>query len=622
MNPQDPHIPHVPHDPAVEFPVGNFINPIILDPNSITKYVEKLLPPTILKPTNEKYFGNKKKQFYWIEMKEVVHKFHPSIPPTKIWIYSSPYHKKPHGQKQFVDNAAPLLIRTEKYNSVIVKWVNNLPFRHLLEEYIDHTLHGAGEETPDVRNVVHLHGGTQAPTSDGDPTDWYTPNQYKISTYPSLEPPCMLFWHDHAVGITRLNVYAGLSGGIYIINDANIEKNLNLPRGKYEVPLVITDKMFDIHGQLVYSTSNSSPAHPKWKSTFLGNMISVNNLVWPYLEVDQNKYRFRIVNSSDTRTYSFKLVYADDFTKAGPPFYQIGTDAGYLPKPILLNEPNNPNSPQLRLAIAERADIIIDFSGYPQGTEFIMLNTANAPFPNGNPPDINNVGQVMKFIVSRIPSCKQNICQPNFCIATPNNFRRINPTKASVVRKLILDINHMGTTHPEALYLNNLDFMKPVTERPLVGATEIWEIINITNGMHPIHIHLIDFQLLNRQKINSVGYIEAIMNANPVLVPGEGIPNVPDLTPYLLGEPISPFGTSDDGWKDVIQANGNEVTRLIMTFAPTDGPKKYPFDPTLGSYVWHCHILSHEDSDMMRPLQLYWGNKSQKHNKLIMNDPH
>lgn len=212
-----------------------------------------------------------------------------------------------------------------------------------------------------MRNVVHLHGGIQAPTSDGGPNDWYTPDQYKIFDYPVYNAPCMLFFHDHALGITRLNAYAGLSGGVFIVRDKQIESRLNLPVGKYEIPLVITDRTFDIQGQLVYSTSNSGPQHPKWNATFLGNTITVNSAVWPKLEVTPNKYRFRIVNASDTRTYSLKLVETNQVVRPGPAFFQIGTDNGYLPEPVILNDPTNPNSSELILAIGERADIIIDF---------------------------------------------------------------------------------------------------------------------------------------------------------------------------------------------------------------------------------------------------------------------
>lgn len=230
-----------------------------------------------------------------------------------------------------------------------------------------------------------------------------------------------------------------------------------------------------------------------------------------------------------------------------------------------------------------------------------MTNSAKAPFPNGAIPDPNTVGQIMKIIVKH--SCEKK----HFCIATPDDFVRLYPLDATVIRQLQLEVSNDMPMQPNALYLQNLAFDMPMSELPLVGATEIWELVNVTNGMHPIHIHLIDFQLINRQKFDVTAYIVALNLANPDLMPGMGIPNPVNVTPFLLGSPTSPIGTNEEGNKDVIRANGGEVTRLIMKFSPSASNKNYPFDPTKGQYMWHCHILSHEDNDMMRPMQLCWS---------------
>ena len=634
--------------PMGPFPVGQFIFPTILDPKLIRKYVAKLplpkkLIPNYMEKNPAKDLGHI--NYYDIEMIELRTNFHPDIPPTKIWLYrqvsSCCNHRKysqyihlvnknifnSHGshdsnnthnnacdcnpckcckcdnctcdpchcckcgtsQAPYSSDPTNPLIEIAMLDQAIVKWINNLPHKHLLEDYIDYTLHGAHPGTPDVRTTVHLHGGVQAPSSDGFPDDWWLPGKHKIYHYFAQDPPCMLFWHDHTIGITRLNVYAGLGGGVYLIRDPMIETSLNLPKGSYEIPLVITDRTFDVDGQLVYSTSNSSSFHPKWKSSFLGNTICVNNAIWPYLKVHANKYRFRIVNASDTRTYTLRLVLADNFAINGPAFYQIGTDDGYLPNPIKLDS--------ITLASAERADVIIDFSDVYPGAEFIMLNTANAPFPNGNSPDPATVGQIMKIIVKPLYDNK------HFRIATPSNFKSIDPTTAIVTRQLILEVNSVIPQQPINLLLQNLTFDKTVTETPVVGTTEIWELINLSNGMHPIHIHLINFQLINRQKFDVKEYIAALRAANPIIIPGEGIPHQLSVNPYLIGEPISSEGTNEEGYKDVIQVPGGQVTRLIMQFSPRSDAN-YNFDPTNGEYVWHCHIISHEDNDMMRPMQL------------------
>ena len=544
-----------------------------IDPNTITKYIKKLNLPKVLQPKTKCCCDH-----YKITMEETIVNLHPEIPDTKMWLYNG--------------SVNPLLINAQRHHPVKIKWVNDLPVKHLLADYIDHTLHGAGYDVPDVRNVVHLHGGEQESYSDGLPEDWFTPGHHVNYYYPNDQHATTLFWHDHAVGITRLNVYAGLGGSIYLVRDKKVEQKLRLPKDEYEVPLVITDKTFAEDGSLIYPHHEPGVPFPsdKWQTHFLGLMILVNNVVWPYFEVKQALYRFRIVNSSDTRTYSLKLYYANDLTKAGPPMIQIGTDGGYLPHPIVLNE--------LLLMPAERADIIIDFSEFKTGTEFIMTNSAKAPFPNGSTPNNNN-GRVMKFIVGYKPIHEQ--CAH---IVTPNNFDRLSTNNISKIRQLNLDTVGM-LTNPTALFLNNLAFHMPVTEKPIVGTTEVWEFINLTAGAHPMHVHLIQFQLLNRQTYNVTAYNNAIMAANPDMMPGEGIENPIDVTPFLIGNPVALTSDSSEyGWKDTIRADGNTVTRIIIRFAPQDGGS-FSFDATDGPYVWHCHILSHEDNDMMRPYQLH-----------------
>lgn len=575
--------------PVITYPVQNFINPPILDPNSIRKFITKLPNSIILKPKScEKVCINNIEQkvpFYEVTMLQRTFQFHPDIPPTTVWTYNG---------EQF-----PIQINVERGEAIQVKWINLLPFKHLLEVYIDHTLAGASKFVPDVRNVVHLHGGEDEATSDGGPLDWFTPTQYTVDTYPNQQQPTMLFFHDHAMGITRLNAYAGLTSGVYIINEREIERKLNLPKGKYEIPLVLIDRTFSTDGSLVYSTSNSGPAHPKWNSAFLGKVITVNNAVWPFLKVKRTKYRFRIVNASDTRTYSLIVTGLNNPTKSAVAFYQIGTDGGYLAKPVVLNDPANPGSPQLLLSIGERADIIINFKKFAPGTELIMRNTANAPFPNGQPPDPNTVGQVMKFIV--VPSKFKK----HFSIRTPHTFKPLDPNKISVIRQLVLQVDGQGSTNPQALYINNFGFMvEDCTERPILGSTELWEYVNVTKGLHPMHIHLVETQILNRQNFDAAGYIKALQEANKDSCPGEGIRHPIDVNPFLQGNPIPP-AANEAGWKDVVQANGQQVTRVIVRFAPQQDGTVFPFDATKYQYTFHCHIVSHEDNEMMRPFRLF-----------------
>lgn len=551
-----------------------------LDPNSITKYIGEINLGKRIKPKYRCEYG-RKIPIYEITLEQTTVKLHPQIPPTKMWLYNA--------------NVRSLIIEARRNDPIKVKWINRLPLIHLLQDYIDHSLDGAQKFiTPDVRNSVHLHGGEQESSSDGGPLDWFTPGQFVEYYYPNEQQATMLFWHDHAIAITRLNVYAGLSGGIYLIRDEQIEESLHLPAGEFEVPLVITDKTFAEDGSLIFPHHEPGVPFPDdhWASHFLGLMILVNNSVWPYMNVKRAKYRFRIVNGSDTRSYSLKLYHANDLTKPGPLFVQIGTDGGYLPHPIVLDKY------ELLLTPAERADVVVDFSNFKSGTEFIMTNSARAPFPNGSVPNDNN-GRVMKFIITGFPETSQHAH-----IRTPDLFKRLNECKVSKIRQLTLDTIGMDM-QPEALFLNNSMFSLPVTERPFVGATEIWEFINFTNGAHPIHLHLIQFQLLNRQAYDVQGYNDALNAANPDMMLGEGIAHPVDVTSYLIGEPVIPTSESNEfGWKDVIRADGSVITRIIARFAPQDGGT-FPFDATTGPYTWHCHILSHEDNDMMRPYRLF-----------------
>ena len=578
-------------------------NTEILDPNTLTKFIDSLPIPEILKPnklfdpctnyaTSNDPLYQEKKPLYIITMLEGFHKLHSQIPLTKLWKYNG--------------STKPLQIENERYNDIYVLWKNELPLVHLLT--IDHSLDGAGLDVPLVRNVTHLHGALTAAYSDGGPLEWFVPGQSALYHYPNVQPPTMLFWHDHAMGITRLNTYAGLSGGVYMIREPEIEKCLNLPSGKYEIPLLLTDRTFDMSGQIVYNDM--------WMSHFLGNTILVNTMVWPYLNVKPTRYRFRIVNDSDTRTYGLRLLQAPLVGTApsyvgsieGPKFVQIGSDGGYLPKPIVLNGP-------LIIGIGERMDIIVDFSNSAPGTEYILVNNANGTFPNGNPPDANT-SQVMKF----------NVIEGNhhkFSIKIPHSFVPLDPKFVSKKRQHILNtFPIIGAADPMAIFLNNTGFMEPATETPKLYSTEMWTFVNLTRGMHPIHLHLIQFQLYNRQQYRFKDYQTDLLALNPGLEEGMGIPNKLDVTPYLIGDPIFPQGTNEYAWKDVIQVSGSIdpnigfVTRILVKFAPQlercKDKQKFPFDATKGEYMWHCHIKSHEDNEMMRPIKFIDGKKCDK----------
>ena len=441
-----------------------------------------------------------------------------------------------------------------------IKWINNLPDNHFLP--IDRTLHSSGEHMPDVRTVVHLHGAEVEPESDGHPDAWFTRDfaqcgsrfEQKFYKYSNNQRPTTLWYHDHAIGITRLNVYAGLAG-MYIIRNEE-ENSLNLPAGKYEIPLVIQDKSFNDDGSLFYprTVNNPPPTFPDPSITpgVAGDFILVNGKVWPYLEVEQRKYRFRILNASNERFYRMRL-------DSGQPFIQIGSDGGLLQKPVTVEE--------ITIGPSERADVIMNFADQPIGSSIILTNTAATPFDFGAPPDPETTGLIMEFRVLERESPDESQI-PRFL----STIKRFNECEANRTRDISLDVTQDMYGRLKFL-LSNHEFIDQITENPLLGDVEIWRIINQGIGVHPIHIHLIQFQILDRIPFDADAF---------------------NLTGQLrfTGDPELPLA-NELGWKDTVQAFPGFVTRVIMRFAPYTG-----------RYVYHCHILEHEDNDMMRQLEV------------------
>jgi spore coat protein A, manganese oxidase len=471
--------------------------------------------------------------------------------------------------------------------------------------------------------VTHLHDGEVQAAFDGGPNSWFTPglastgssfvsNEY---VYNNSQEAGTLWYHDHAIGITRLNVYAGLAG-FYLLRDP-INESSTLPggsgdpasvNGPFEREIVIQDRMFDVNGQLVFPSAGINPTvHPFWVPEFFGDVIVVNGKSWPYLNVEPRKYRFRLLNGSNARFYDLAF---DD----GTPFTVIGGDGAYHDAPV--------QTGRITISPGERVQVVVDFTGRTPGTRLLLTNGAKAPFPSGAPADPRTVGQIMQFRVV-VPS---TLTDPS---VVPANLRPNNPivrlTNPVVKRQLTLN-EVLGAGGPLQMQLNNTSYRSAATERPRVGATEEWEIINLTADAHPIHLHLVHMQLLDRQRIQTNKYVKAYAAAFPlgVVMPGSGpplaygTPNAdgaiggnPAVTPFLQQAPTPPE-PSESGWKDTIRANPGEVTRIMIRWAPTHvpvndvsaGTNTFPFDPTVGGYVWHCHIIDHEDNEMMRPMEV------------------
>ncbi len=306
-----------------------------LDVNTLKQFVDPLPIPDVAQHQGYRPNPADPKQnvpFYRIQAQSIASKVHRDLPPTKFWSFGS-------------STPGPTF-ETRSGEPLLVEWVNALPSEHFLP--IDRTVHGAEPDKPAVRTVVHLHGAKTRPESDGYPEDWIVPGKSSLYYYPNQQDAAMLWYHDHVLGINRLNVYAGLLGAFFIRD--SVEEALNLPKGNYELPLILYDRLLTHEGQLLYPVS-PDPQSP-WVPEILGNAILVNGKLFPYLEVEPRKYRFRVLNGSNARFYNLSLV--DGNSANGIPFYQIGTDQGLLPAPVPLKN--------LEISPGERADLVIDFS--------------------------------------------------------------------------------------------------------------------------------------------------------------------------------------------------------------------------------------------------------------------
>lgn len=508
----------------------------------------------------------------------------------------------------------------------------------------------------------HLHGGEVPPQFDGGPDAWFTPGGLRghgyattsgitapadgaIYTYPNSQEATTLWFHDHALGITRINVYAGLAAFYLLRDDWDTGDGFNVPGfpfGPYEIEIAIQDRMFDTNGQWFFPDDEppNPEDHPFWIPEFTGDAIVVNGKTWPYLDVEPRRYRFRILNGSNARTY--ELFLTNPSTKGnGPSVWQIGTDGGLLDAPVGV-DPNL--KAKLVMMPGERADVIIDFSGH-QGQTLLLRNTAKTPFPAGETPHGATLGQIMQFrVVSPLaapdtsynPAASAQPLRPLPIVRLASGAALADGVEPAVTRQFTLN-EVMGMGGPLEVLVNNTKYMGTdrddfiavpnsdgtttyYSEAPVEGTTEMWEVVNITADAHPIHLHLVQFQIVNRQGINAEAYEEAYEASFPggEYIPGSGPPldyttgnaralgGNPDVTPFLKG-PLMPPAANEAGWKDTVVMLPRQVTRIAVRFAPTDKAVDapdlyYPFDPNGGhGFVWHCHIIDHEDNEMMRP---------------------
>ena len=492
-----------------------------LDVSSLAQFVDPLPIPPITQPSEHHASPTDpaaKLPYYRMAMRQFESKVHRDLKPTRLW--------------GFGGSSPGPTFETRSGQGLLVEWVNELPSNHFLP--IDHTIHGAEADKPEVRTVIHLHGAKAPPKSDGYPEDWFVPGKSAICHYPNGQDAALLWYHDHALGINRLNVFAGLLG-LFIVRD-EFEDALDLPRGKYEIPLVIYDRIFDLDAQLNYPVS--ADAKKPWMPEVFGDAILLNGKLFPYLEVEPRQYRFRVLNGANGRFFHLSL-------SNGQTFHQIGTDQGLLPAPVPLQT--------VSLAPAERADLIVDFSAL-RGSNVVILKNDTLP--------------IMQFRVAQTSS--------NETRTLPQKLRPVPkiPESAAVKTRTLslVEIDDL-VQRPVTMLLNNVHWSMPVTENPVLDSTEIWSLLNTTDDAHPIHLHLVRFQILDRRSFDVAAYWTTgqIKFTGPAIAPEPG----------------------EAGWKDTVRADPGMLTRIITRF-----------EGFTGRYVWHCHILEHEDNEMMRPFEV------------------
>ena len=589
------------HPPAgCEDPAGTPSTP------PLEKFVDPLPRPKTAVPDPSLYPGA---DYYEITMRQASWRFHRDLGPARVWGYWATDPHRPH--KSIGMGYLGPTISTTRDRPTVVKWRNQLPTTHLFQFVIDAIRNGDPQLTPtppppyksappfppniNVWNVVHQHGGYTAPQSDGMPLQSFSPDGFHAESYSTLDPSrakpneaiygytnhdhsCMLWYHDHGMGMTSLNVYAGLAG-LYLVRDPADER-LGLPRGEFEVPLILQDRTFNEDGSLAYTmTQREGEDTPV-----------VNGKAYPFLAVEPRRYRLRILNASNERFWRLRFdVPRDVLPQPQLPVWLIGTDGGFRTPLHMLD---------FLISPAERYDLIVDFSRIPMGTKVTLVNYPGTQvhFP-GIPGCGPEIAEIMQFQVTKPLSGGGDRTTPPSKLKLP----AVAPIKAKPHTRrrewVIYQHQLFGT-----MTLNAVPFMEPSQDFIEEGSTEIWEYINPHHDAHPMHVHLVNFQVLNRQPIDAARYQT---DYDKWIYSGRKPQDRPVLANYLTGPPIPPNPDEALSYKDTVKVHANMVTRIIIQefVPPTDTIASIPGSGAElpATYIHHCHILEHEDDDLMRP---------------------
>jgi spore coat protein A, manganese oxidase len=522
----------------------------------LVKYLEPLPVPgdgiVVATPTGSSGGATQ----YAFVQREITRQLHPQLPPTTFWAYDDGSGLA--GQ----DGSFGLVLAAERGRPVEATFENRLPERFPSWIPVDTRLTPFHDDS--VRPITHLHGGFVAGGDDGNPTitpGGFTYGQKQTVNYPNDQPAALLWFHDHALGATRLTVFAGLAAG-YLIRDGydtGDSTNANgLPYGEYEIPLVIQDRQFDdTTGELLYPTSPIPGV--TWIGEYFGDVMLVNGKVWPYLDVEPRLYRFRVLNGCNGRFLSL------DF--GGAQVWRIGAEGGLFAAPIPIRE--------LVLTPAERADLLVDFSRMAGQTMVLKNNPPRKPLVSPAGP----LSQVMEIRVAKRAPVASSI--PETLVGGSS------PDLAFSGEQRFITLNESGMDTPDwKLTLNGGGFMGEDGEVSEENEVEDWCYVNLTGDTHPMHHHLFMSQVVGRRPFDVVRYV-ADAPATPF--GSVGI----DPSPYFTG-PEEPPDSGERGWKDTVKVHPGQVTRIRARF---DLPSA--FAGTRQTYVHHCHIVEHEDNDMM-----------------------
>jgi FtsP/CotA-like multicopper oxidase with cupredoxin domain len=645
-----------------------------LDPADVPKFVTPLLIPPVMPKADTIVRRGQTVDYYEISMKQFKQQILPTrLPETTVWGYGAVRSASPSGL--LLHNAPSLTIEAQVNRPVRVKWINDLKdsnrnyLPHLLP--VDPTLHWAnppggvtgrdtrptftetaGPYTGPVPIVTHVHGAVGvADDSDGYAEAWYLPAAknippgyarngtwfrffaakaagsygvgwgpgFAVFQYPNENRASTIWYHDHALGMTRLNVYAGPAGFYLIrggpagddaVKDSRSNAQAVLPgpapaandpfppppnKTYYEIPIAIQDRSFNSDGSLFYPDSREffdeataedpgfipdTDLSPIWNPEFFGNMIMVNGNTWPFLRVEQRRYRLRFLNGCQSR-----FLILDFGNIPGVEVWQLGNEGGFLAAPVNLTATNGN---RLLMGLAERADMIVDFTNVPVGSHVLGNVGPDEPFgggePGGEPPDgfdtadPDTTGQIMQFRV--VPAVAPDPTTPPQFLVLPVLTPLPTPQRTRALA--LVEMMSMHWDGPAEAMLGTVDsdgdiehkmWADPVSENPNVGDTELWELYNATADAHPMHIHEVVFEVVNREGL--------VTNEEGEVV-----------EPIELDGNVTPREAWESGFKDTVIAYPGQVTRVRARFG------------TPGQFVWHCHIVEHEDNEMMRPYRI------------------